>query len=735
MSLNRVGILVLLSASMLGGCGDKSSGGDTFITSLFRGTLDFTANGGSAGGNLGLTIGGNGGDLTVLSGGNILVGVNPPPLAPALPAAPVTGTVIAGWTNIQTINSGNAIVNGAIIADTTGTNATLNVATGDLVINGSITSADNGGTETNLVINVPAGTVWLSGTIRTGNVDGILNGDNGGFVQITALRIIFTGTIDTRGENDAAGAAGAGGSVIFDTEGTGTGQTSQLLVGGSMDLSGGSATGPGATGGDGGDFLSYLASVSNGSVHVQGTLFTTSGGSASGTGAVTGGAGGTVDLQANAGVLFSGTILGIGGAASSSNGDATGGDGGGFFENDLALTDSGPIAVYGSISVSGGAASGGPSALNLGGNGGFITMDTGSTANLGLGTSSMRGANSSGSGGEGGDANFSIDVGNAGDIYFDGTIDVSDGSGADTVLGTEAGSVTFLTSLGDIQVSGTLLLNGGNGAGGSAIDGPTAGGSVLAIAGNGIVTDGGSITLRGTIQANGGSGIDSSVDNNGGDGGLVQILCDNPAGSIYLDPGSSIQLDGGNADGSSAVPSGGAGGTILFATSGGSASDGTVGGNISLRGQVLARGGFGLSFLGSFGGFGGRVTAESDSASVSVGGADGRGGDITLGSGATIDVSGGTGDVGGDGLNDLAVGVTVPVAVTLDADGLDSDDPSENGVVQNLGTILGRGGPFDGNGGDVLFDGLDAGLAVGPAPGFLDLLGSGAGFLGDFLSQ
>src|SRR6185503_16488812 len=155
--------------------------------------------------------------------------------------------------------------------------------------------------------------------------------------------------------------------------------------------------------------------------------------------------------------------------------------------------------------------------LNLGGNGGGVVLDTGSAANLGLGTRSMRGANSSGSGGEGGNANFSIDTGVAGDIYFDGTIDVSDGSGEDTALGTEAGGITFLTTLGDIQVSGTLLLNGGHGTGGAPIDGPTSGGSVLIIAGNGTVTDGGSITFRGVIQANGGSGVDDAVDNDGGE--------------------------------------------------------------------------------------------------------------------------------------------------------------------------------------------------------------------------
>jgi hypothetical protein len=375
--------------------------------------------------------------------------------------------------------------------------------------------------------------------------------------------------------------------------------------------------------------------------------------------------------------------------------------------------------------------------VSQGGTGGFVTVFNGSDANLGSGPWSMRGANSSGSGGEGGTADFFVDLGVAGDIYLDGTIDVSDGSGAEFVQGGNAGTVQCITSIGDIQISGSLILNGGNGSSSAFIfSGPSTGGNVFVLAGDGTVDGGGSITLRGTIQANGGSDSDSSDDNDGAAAGVVQLICSNPAGSIYLDPGSSIQLDGGNAGGTTGAPFGGDGGVISLLTSGGSASDGTVGGNISMRGLLLARGGFGLSIAGSFGGLGGSVTADSDSASVGVGGADGRGGDITLNPGATIDVSGGPGDLGGDALNDLATSsVTAPTAVIFDADGLDSDDPSENGVVRNLGTILGRGAAFGGNGGDVLFDGLTAGLAVGPAAGFLDLLGSGTGVLGDFLSQ
>jgi len=735
MTVKRAGMMALLTLSMIGGCNKKSGDDITIINSLFRGGLNYSANGGIASGNAASAFGGNGGNLGVNPRGNIFVGVNPPTLTPALPSVPNTGTLVTSWTDVQTIDSGNALINGAITAGTTGFQATLNVSTGDLVLNGSLTSADNGGTETDLLINVPAGTAWIRGNIRTGRVDGVSSGDFGGRVTITALRIIFTGTIDTRGEDDPAGFAGNGGTVIFNTEGVGTGQTSQLLVGGTMTLSGGGATGADASAGNGGTFLSYITDVSNGAIHIEGTSFVLDGGSASGTGSVSGGSGGYLDLQGNAGVFFDATFSGNGGSASSSDGDAFGGNAGGMYENDLAITESGPCAVFGTVNLSGGSAVGGPTGFIGGGSAGFITVENGSDANLGAGTTSLRGGASSGSGGAGGFANLDVN-GVAGDIYFDGVVDVSDGNGTDNVQGTEAGAVTFTTLLGDIQISGTLLLNGGHGSSGINIfDGPSAGGSVFATAGDGTLAGGGSITFRGTIQANGGSDNSGADDNDGAAGGVVQFICDNPAGSIYLDPGSSIQVDGGNAGGTSAAPFGGSGGQVFLFTGGGSVADGTVGGNISMRGTMLARGGAGLGIAGAYGGLGGAVQVESDSAFVVVGAADGRGGDITLHAGATIDVSGGFGGIGGDALNDLAAGVTTPVAVIFDADGADSDDAAENGIVQNFGTILGRGAPFDGNGGDVLFDGLDSGFVPGPAAGFLDLSGSGLGFLGDFLSQ
>lgn len=729
MGPTRAGVLSLLTVVAAVGC--SSDDGDDIINSLFRGSLSITANGGTATGVAGNTFGGDGGTLNVTSGRNLFVGINPSPLAPTLPSAPTTGTSVVSWTDNQTISTGNAIVNGNITADTTAFDATLTVTTGDLVINGSITSGDNGNVETGIIIDVPAGTVWILGTIRTGRIDGVNDGDEAGEVDIRALRIIFAGTIDARGEDGGTAIGRNGGSVVFDTEGPGTGPTSQILRGGSMLLSGGNASGLDAQGGTGGTFLSYRTFASSGAIHINGTTISCDGGTATGSGVVVGGGGGSIDLQGDAGVFFNATYSGRGGNASATTGEAHGGSGGAAFFNDLAVADSGPVAVFGSIDHSGGSASGG-SLIATAGNAGPFTLFSGSDVNFGTGTYSHRGGNTSGRASNGGDASFSAggSIGASGDLYFDAVLDTSDGNGGEEHGSGAAGFIDFDTVQGDIQISGSITSNGGNGSFDAAlVGGPSNGGTVAAVTGPG----GGSITVRATIRVNGGSDSNGSDDNDGAPGGLVQFLAVNSTGSIYVEPGSLLQAHGGNAGGLTSAPFGGDAGQIQLLTGGGSVLDGTIGGNISMRGTIAARGGAGLGFVGSFGGFGGEILIESDSPASVGGGGDGRGGDITLHAGATIDASGGSAGSGGDGLNDGTVDVTTPVAVIFDADGDDSDLPGENGIVLNLGIIISRGTGPGAFGGDVLFDGLDSLLAPGPLPGFLDLFGDGD--VGDFLSQ
>jgi hypothetical protein len=725
MNHTRTVVLGLMVLSVVG-CSDGGDDGDTII-SLVRGSLTLTASGASGSAGDG-GVGGAGGTFDGTASGNIFVGMNPPPLGPAVPTPPTAGDSVASWTDTQTITSGNAILAGTVTASTTGFEATLTVTTGDLVILGTLRSADNGTFETGISINVPAGTVWILGTIRTGRVDGVNNGDEAGLVTINAQRIIFSGTIDGRGEAGPDGGDGA--FVTFSTEGAG-GQTSQVLSGGSMLLQGGNASGPDGTAGDGGAFQSYATASSNGNIHVQGTTFQCDGGSAQGAGAMTGGQGGIVDLQGDAGVFFSATLNARGGGATSSTGDSIGGSGGAFFANDGAILESGPVSVFGSILISGGAATSPSGNLALGGDGGQFLVVTGADANLGTGSHAFRGGNGTSIGGHGGGVSYSAGVspGIAGDIHFNASLDVSDGTSREA-LGGIAGFIDFDTTLGDIHLSGTLTANGGNGSDAFSVAGaPSAGGDITAATGD----LGGSIVVFATLRANGGSDNDGSDPNDGAPGGLIRLAVSNSTGSIYLEPGSLLQADGGNAGGPTSVPFGGDGGFIDLLTGGGSVGDGTSGGNITMRGTIAARGGLGRSVVGSFGGFGGAILVDSDSA-FAVGGVDGRGGNITLEAGGVIDASGGSAGSGGDALNDgFFQSVTVPIAVTFEADGIDSDDSAENGIVLNFGLILARGVGTGAFGGDVLFDGLNGLFAPGPDPGTLDLFGDGA--LGDFLSQ
>jgi hypothetical protein len=481
MSLHRFSLLALLSLLLVTGCGRKSSGDTTIINGLFRGGLDITANGGAGSGGFGFAQGGDAFDFSVTAGRNLFVGVNPPPLPPTLPSRPNTGTTVVSWTDDQTIDTGNAIVNGNITAATTGTDATLTVTNGDLIINGSITSANNGFIETGLVINVPAGTVWIFGTIRTGRVDGVNDGDEAGRVDILALRVIFAGTIDARGENGGAGIGGDGAGVIFDTEGAGFGPTSQILVGGSFLLDGGDASGLDPLAGDGGSFTSYRSFSSSGAIHVHGTTFSCDGGFASGSGLVEGGFGGTLDLQGDAGVFFNADYSGRGGDASATSGDAIAGDAGGLFINDFAVLDSGPVALFGSIDQTGGSGSGSAGVFAEGGDGGQLNVTSGADVNLGGGQILHRGGDSTGAGGNGSNASFTASTAGSGDLIFDSRLDCSDGDGGEPSNSGNAGFVDFDTVQGDIQLSGTILSDGGDGSfDGGLAGGPSAGGTVAA---------------------------------------------------------------------------------------------------------------------------------------------------------------------------------------------------------------------------------------------------------------
>jgi hypothetical protein len=716
MSLIRLGLLSLLSATLLAGCDDEDEVLPTAHAAEVpesRGALDFTANGGDGMGGP-TSRGGGGGTIVAICRGNGLIGQNPAPLAPPLPSTPVAGYAIGSWSNALTIPAGNAILNGTVSASTSDTSVTLTVAEGDLVINGTLNILG----QASLDIYVPGGTVFIHGTIRTGRTDSAANGENGGNLNITALRVIFTGTIDTRGEDNASGNGGWGGSVTFCTDGDtiaqGTGQTSQMFVGGTIDMSGGSAAGSEVSGGVGGNFQTsrhlflpnnggHYSGAADGAVYLSGTTLNVNGGSASGTGKVRGGSAGYMYWMGDSGFFFDGMATGIGGHATSSNGDARGGSGCALFVNEFTIGDSGPVAIFGTIDLSAGSATSGPSKKAEGGTSGFAYLINGTDMNFGRGVWSLRGGASSGKGGEGGGVSIDVPDGIPGEILVDSSIDLSCGDGAGEHTVSIGGALRLHTSSGDIQIAGSVRANGGRGSVAGAGKGPSSGGRFEARTG---AT--GSIRLRGSLQANGGSDGNAADSTNGAAGGTVDFTCGNPWGSITLEPGSLIELHGGNGNGSGI---GGAGGTVALHTNGGS------GGHVLLRGAIAARGGNGA-------GLGGFVLVESDTDK------DGWAGSITLDGGATIDVGGGEG--GGSGRNNSVDGASAPVCVYFDADGNNSNHPVRNGIVRNLGAIVSRGTSPGGDGGDVRFDGLDENRTVGADPGSLELSGTEEG---GFLSE
>ena len=93
-------------------------------------------------------------------------------------------------------------------------------------------------------------------------------------------------------------------------------------------------------------------------------------------------------------------------------------------------------------------------------------------------------------------------------------------------------------------------------------------------------------------------------------------------------------------------------------------------------------------------------------------------------SGTTLDASGGTGDIGGNG-----------GAVTLDGDGADVVPAAAHGIVVNNGSILVKGAATNGNGGTIIFDGIAATGVVIPVSGTVDFSASGAGTIGTFTGQ
>lgn len=422
----RLGLLVLMACA-LAGCG-KSSSSDKSPPDLLR----IEATGGSADSDSLLGSGGGGGDLTVRASGTLqfAVGENGP-AAPSLPAAPTTGTEL---TNAM-ITAGTPIAGNVLVSSTLQINAGVNPAvittnTGDVVILGSLIGERSAGTATNgITIQAPAGTIYVLGAIQTSGTAGTPDNPHAGNLSLTAQRIVITGTVDARGEDNSAALGGDGGSVTVDT--TGGGGTEVLYAGGAILSSGGLGAGQGGDGGNitllAGTKLSILSGVA------------ADGGSANAYGvAATGGHAGDLALGAVTGIDIAASVTARGGAGTGRSNGAAGGDGG-----NLAIDSGGPCRIFGSLITSGGsvsASSGGPL---TGGTAGWIRIGLvtpPTTLDLGRGSCFTNG----GFGDQAGGGAGSMDVASLdGDITVGGAVTARGGDGVDS--GGPGGSVTMTT--------------------------------------------------------------------------------------------------------------------------------------------------------------------------------------------------------------------------------------------------------------------------------------------------
>ena len=252
----------------------------------------------------------------------------------------------------------------------------------------------------------------------------------------------------------------------------------------------------------------------------------------------------------------------------------------------------------------------------------------------------------------------------------------------------------------------------------NASEGPNSGVTVNVHTGIAPAPGGGQITLRGFMDLTGGDAAASAVSTIGASGGTLTLTVSSEVGTIVVEPSATIVADGGRG-----TQGGGIGGGVGMSVGGGIAANGTRGGQVRIGGLLRMRGGAGTASAGGRGGF---LNVLSDTATV-AGANDGRGADIWITAGAVVDVTGGTGTPGGMAFPQLAI--------SLDADGINTDDSAENGRVVNQGLIVTRGAATNGAGGSVAFDGLSEFGLVGPAPGNQDRSGSGSGAAGTFTAQ
>jgi hypothetical protein len=201
---------------------------------------------------------------------------------------------------------------------------------------------------------------------------------------------------------------------------------------------------------------------------------------------------------------------------------------------------------------------------------------------------------------------------------------------------------------------------------------------------------------------------------NGAEAGTITLTATSLTAPLTVETAGEVYLDGGASGGTGVA---GGGGRLYFFT---------LDASISMAGKLYARGGTAPDDGGT-GGLGGAVDIFCDKQ------ANGYGGNLTIEPEGYIDASGGPGTIGGSGRNDGGWGIALfpeeqeQISVLLNSDGIHGTP--KDGVLLNLGTIITKGAPGDGWGGDVMFHGRGADTDD-PLPGHVESDGSGKGQVG-----
>jgi hypothetical protein len=532
-----------------------------------------------------------------------------------------------------------------------------------------------GGTDAVRTITSSAGDVVIEGDLYAARLS---EGTQSLTVRAPAGTVFVHGAIDTRGRLEGF----AAGAIRIEAQ--------HIVVTGALIAAG--ERGVFRDGGAGGAIT----------LHATGSLLVAGGGlsSAGGTGELgVGGDGGAIELRGTA-VVLDGPIDSLGGDGRG-DGDASGGDGGA-----ITIRASTDLQIGSSVRLRGGAAVT-TGSVAIGGAAGDLTIDAPRFVRIGAtidGRGGLARADVAGGTVTGGTP-AELQIGGEAtpdEIAFYVPLRAHGGDGE--AHGGDGGDLTMDTS-GPLLLGGLIELDGGD----SALEPGDAG----TVAGE----FSGDLHISGRLVGRGGSAT-GDVQADGGDGSKVALQAMSTGAGLTVTASGALELHGGDASG--AGRAGGGGDMALH----------THDGNVSMAGQLLARGG---ASPGGEGGQGGILDLFSDDNH------NGVGGDLTIESTGLIDVSGGPGATGGSARNNGGAGVAMfpthqeDIAVLLNSDGMHGGPT--NGVLINHGMVIARGGASDGWGGDVMFHGRQEDADLDPDPGMMDLSGDGDGHDGYYAGE